>query len=153
MPLKPLGKPFYLLPDEVQQDDVLEILDKPYIVPAEMTKWNKERAKVQVKIIRTEAIRTWNMNNTTFDKLLIAFGEDPGLWLGKKVQVKKETRNINGVDKVVLFGKPYVQPQQQLGTELTTSNMGLANALVQQIRQLTPEEKQYLLDSISRGNQ
>lgn len=149
MPLKPLGRPFYLLPDEVQQDDVLEIMDKPYIVPAEMTKWNKERAKVQVKIIRTELIRTWNMNNTTFDKLLDAFGEDPGLWLGKKVQVKKETRNINGVDKVVLFGKPYVQPQQQLSSEQTApAPANVDEALMQQIKQLAPEEKQRLLQSL-----
>jgi len=114
MPLKPLGRPPYLLPQEIEQDDVVEIIEKPWIVPAEKTKWGKERGKAVVKVLRTGLIRTWTMNNTTWDKLIQAFGEDPGFWLNKKVQVKKEIRNVSGVDKEVLFGKPYHEPQQKL---------------------------------------
>lgn len=114
MPLKPLGKPPYLLPDEVEQDDVVEIIDKPYIVPAEKSKWGKERGKAQVKILRNNNIRTWTMNNTTWDRLIGAFGEDPDLWLNKKVKIRKEVRNVSGVDKDVLFGAPHHEPQQKL---------------------------------------
>lgn len=117
MPLKTLGKPPYLLPTEIEQDDLVEIVEKPYIVPAEKTKWGKDRGKAQVKILRSGAIRTWTMNNTTWDKLVQAFGEDPSLWLDKKVQIRKEVRNVSGVDKEVLFGKPYKEPQQQLASE------------------------------------
>src|SRR3989337_237023 len=99
MPLKTLGKPPYLLPNEIEQDDVLEIIEKPYIVPAEKTKWGKERGKAVIKIIRNGIIRTWTMNNTTWDKLIQVFGEDPGFWLNKKVQINKEVRNISGVAK------------------------------------------------------
>jgi hypothetical protein len=129
MPLKTLGKPPYLLPTEIEQDDIVEIIEAPYIVPAEKTKWGKERGKAQIKILRNGLIRTWTMNNTTWDKLIQAFGEDPGFWLNKKVQVKKEIRNVSGVDKDVLFGKPYKEPQQQLKPEPFNPNLHGAKPL------------------------
>jgi len=123
MALKRLGKPPYLIPEEVEQDDLLEIIDRPYVVPAEKSKWGRERGKAQVKILRTGEIRTWSLNTSTWDLLLDAFSEDPGMWLNKKVQVRKEMRNVNGVDKTVLFGKPYHEPQQQLNPEPFNPNL------------------------------
>ncbi len=161
MPLKPLGRPAYLLPIEIEQDDVVEIIEKPWIVEAEKTKFGKERGKTVVKILRTGAIRTWTMNNTTWDKLIQAFGEDPGQWLNKKVQIKKEVRNVSGVDKDVLFGRPYCEPQQQLGSEPSFNpNLHGAKPLVQtaaptveealslQLGKMSPEEKQRLLEML-----
>jgi len=77
MPLKPLGRPPYLLPTEIEHDDLVEIIEKPYIVEAEKTKWGKERGRAVIKVLRTNAIRMWTMNNTTWDKLIQAYGEDP----------------------------------------------------------------------------
>lgn len=150
MPLKPLGKPPYLLPQEIEQDDIVEIIEKPYIVPADKTKWGKERGKAVIKIIRNDLLRTWTMNNTTFDRLLQAFGEDPGFWLSKKVQIRKEIRNVSGVDKEVLFGKPYKEPQQQLSSdpEPSAPKPQVDNTLAQEIAKMTPEEKQRLLEML-----
>jgi len=141
-----------LLPDEIEQDDLVEIIEKPYIVPAEKTKWQKARGKAVVKVLRTGAIRTWTMNNTTWDLLVKAFGEDEGLWLNKKVQVKKEIRNISGVDKEVLFGKPYKEPQQQLKPEPFNPNLygakPQAAAPSTAKPKMTREEAQRLVDKL-----
>ena len=149
MPLKPLGRPAYLLPTEIEQDDVVEIVEKPWIVEAEKTKFGKERGKAIIKILRTGAIRTWTMNNTTWDKLIQAFGEDPGQWLNKKVQIKKEVRNVSGVDKEVLFGRPYHEPQQQFPAEPFNPNLYGAKPLPIDVAKLTPEQKQALLKALS----
>jgi len=141
MPLKPLGRPPYLLPTEIEQDDVVEIIEKPWIVPAEKTKWGKERGKAVVKVLRTSLIRTWTMNNTTWDKLIQAFGEDPDFWLNKKVLIKKEIRNVSGVDKEVLFGKPHHEPQQKLGSNSPESPDA-------HWASLSPEQKTALLASL-----
>jgi hypothetical protein len=114
MPLKKLGAPPYLLPDEVENNDLLEVVDKPFIVPAEKTKWGRERGKCTVRILRTGEVRRWTLNATTWDRLIDAFGEDAELWIGKKIKVKKESRSISGVAKSVLFGVAYREPQQTL---------------------------------------
>ena len=36
------------------------------------------------------------------------------IYLVSKVKIKKEVRNISGVDRTVLFGSPYDEPQQKL---------------------------------------
>lgn len=155
MPLKPLGKPPYLLPDEIEQDDIVEIVEKPYIVPAEKTKWGKERGKAQVQIIRTGEMRTWTMNNTTWDQLIAAFGEDPEQWLHKKVKIRKETRNVSGVDKEVLYGKPYREPQQKLEQQSSPepSKPLVKNELLESIAKLSPEYKQQLLEILQKKDQ
>jgi len=141
MPLKPLGRPAYLLPTEVENDDIVEIIEKPWIVEAEKTKFGKEHGKAVVKILRTGMIRTWTMNNTTWDKLIQAFGEDAGQWLNRKVQIKKETRNVSGVDKEVLFGRPHKKPQQQLDPQPQPSSFD--------VKALTTEQKAALLKELS----
>jgi len=149
MPLKPLGIPPYLLSDEVEQDDIVEIVEKPYIVAADKTKWGRERGKAIVKLIRTGVIRTWTMNVTTWDKLLETFGDDPSQWLNEKIQIKKETRNVNGVDKTVLFGRPYHEPQQELNPESFNPNLYGAKTVPIDVAKLTPEQKQALLKALS----
>ena len=155
MPLKPLGKPPYLLPDEIEQDDIVEIIEKPYIVPAEKTKWGKERGKAQVKIIRNGNVRTWTMNNTTWDRLIADFGEDPDQWLHKKVKIKKEVRNVSGVDKEVLYGKPYYEPQQKIDVPAAPAKPKpekplVKNDLIETIKALSPEYKQQLLEILQK---
>ena len=149
MPLKPLGMPPYLLANEVEQDDIVEIVEKPYIVAADKTKWGRERGKAVVKLASTGAIRTWTMNVTTWDKLLETFGEEPGQWLNKKVQIKKEVRNVSGVDKEVLFGKPHREPQQQFPAEPFNPNLYGAKPLPIDVTKLTPEQKAALLKQIT----
>lgn len=146
MPLKKLGAPPYLLPDEVENNDLLEIVDRPYIVPTERTKWGRERGKCTVKIVRTGDVRRWTLNATTWDRLIDAFGDDPDQWLGKRVKIKKESRSISGVTKQVLFGVPYREPQQSL--ERPKLQPSLDEELLAKVRSLPPEAKKGLLEAL-----
>lgn len=143
MPLKKLGAPPYLLPDEVENNDLLEIIDRPYVVPAEKTKWGKERGKVTVQLVRTGDIRRWTLNATTWDRLIDAFGEDPDHWLNKKVKIKKEERTISGVAKTVLFGVAYKEPQQNLDqpqTSVSTLKLTLTAQQRAEVTQLIDQQ-------------
>jgi len=117
MPLKTLGKPPYLLPKDVANDDLVEIVEKPYMLEAEETKWKKPKGVVTVQL-PNKNIRRWFTNVTTWDALVRAYGEDEAIWVGKKIKVRKETRTISGEEKEVLFGKPYMEPQQQIGAPI-----------------------------------
>lgn len=136
MPLKKLGAPPFLVADEVEQDDLVEIIDKPFIAPAEQSRYGKARGKACVKLVRTGEVRMWTMNTTTWDRLVDAFGVEPEMWLNKKVLIKKEQRNISGVEKTVLFGKPYQNPQQPLAPSTID------------VKKLTPEQKKALRQAL-----
>jgi hypothetical protein len=142
MPLKKLGAPPYLLPDEVENNDLVEVVDKPFIVPAEKTKWGRERGKCTVRILRTGEVRRWTLNATTWDRLIDAFGEDADLWIGKKIKIKKESRSISGVAKSVLFGVAYREPQQKLDPQASASSKVKLT--------LTPEQKAELTQLIDQ---
>lgn len=112
MTLKRLGKPPFLNADEVEDGEVVTIIEEPYVVPAERTKYGRDRGRMVVKV--GKEIRTWSPNNTTWDTLLENYGPDEKQWVKKKVKINKEIRNINGVDRPVLFGSPFHEPQQEL---------------------------------------
>lgn len=113
MSLKKLSKPPFLNSDEVQKGDVLTVVDEPYIISAEQSKWGKERGRVTVQLPNNGEKRTWTMNNTTWDKLIDAFGASPQGWIGKKVQLDIQMMNVRGEPKRVLYGKPYTEIKQQ----------------------------------------
>lgn len=113
--LKKLSKPQFLSAEEVPQGSIITVVEEPYIVPAEQTKWGKERGRVVVRLGDGE-LRSWTMNNTTWDALVDAFGVEPQLWVGKKIQVDIQQMLIRGETKQVMYGKPYVEPQKSLPT-------------------------------------
>lgn len=109
-----LGKPPYLKAHHVQPDDVVEIVEEPYVRSAEESKFGKQRGYAVVKLLRTGELYTWGFNTTTWDRLLNAFGEDSELWKGRKVKIKLETQLVRGEHKSVIYGVPYREPQQNL---------------------------------------
>lgn len=62
--------------DQILFSSPISANQKPYIVPADRTKWGKERGKATVRLVRTGDERRWTLNATTWDRLLDAFGED-----------------------------------------------------------------------------
>jgi len=116
MPVKRLGKPPFLGVNEVNDGDVLVIVEPPYLVDSEHSKWGKERYRVVVKKPDDKefGLRTWTLNSTTSNRLLDAFGEDEKQWVGKKIRVRKHEEYILGKQKFVLYGEPYKEPQQSL---------------------------------------
>ena len=109
-----LGKPPYLKPHHVRQDDLVEIIEEPYVRTAEESRFGRARGYAVVKLQRTGEIFTWGFNTTTWDRLLDAFGEDSALWVGKKVKIRLESQIVRGEQKGVIYGVPYREPQQNL---------------------------------------
>jgi len=142
VPLEKLGAPPFLTPEDVEQDDLLEIISEPYIVPAEKTKWGKKRGRANIRIVRTEEEHRWTMNITTWDRLVDAFGTDAKLWIGKKVKVYLEKRDVSGVEKTVIFGVPYKEPQQNL--ETSTIDQEISD----KVKGLEPTAKKALLETL-----
>ncbi len=147
MPLKKLGRPPFLNVNEVMNDDLLEVLEPPYIVPAEKMKWGRARGRAIVKIVRTNEVRTWTMNVTTWDRLIDEFGTDPDHWVGKKIRLSIEKQVVRGEDKLVLYGKPYHELQQQLPATATANlKPTVEDDIAQRIAKLSPESKTALLE-------
>lgn len=103
------GKAPFLTSKHVENDDLVKIVDKPYIVPAEKSQFKKERTVLTVSVKRTSDILRWGINNTTNDRLVDAFGEDGDLWVDKEVKIHKRIENVRGQDRPVIYGIPSTQ--------------------------------------------
>lgn len=116
MPVKRLGKPKFLEAKEVENGDIVVAVEPPYLVPAEKSKWGKERYRIVIQKFNDKqfGLRTWTMNTSTSNRLLEAFGEDENFWVGKKIRIRKREEFVSGNQKFVLYGEPYVEPQQNL---------------------------------------
>lgn len=112
MPLPRMGKPPYLKPHHVQNDDLIVILEKPYVKDAEESQFGRDRGYAVIKVARTDALYTWGMNGTTWDRCLDAFSDNENMWIGKQVKIKLQATNIRGEDKMVIYGVPVVAPKQ-----------------------------------------
>jgi len=143
VPLKKLGAPPFLVAAELENDDLLEIVSEPYIVSAEKSKFGRARGRANVCIIRTGEERRWTMNYTTWDRLVDAFGTQEAMWIGKKVKVRKEVQNVSGVDKDVIFGFPYKEPQQALDDKPLAET-----EIAEKVKGLSPESKKALLQTL-----
>ena len=109
MPLPKLLKPAYLRAENLVQDDILEVIDKPYVQSAEESKFGTRRGYAQVKVERTNEVFTIGFNNTTWDRLVTAFSDNESLWIGKRIKVSLETSMIRGEKKQIIYGAPVTQ--------------------------------------------
>lgn len=116
MSVKRLGKPHFLSVNEVEDKDVFEVVEAPVLVPADQSKWNKERYRIVIckPNDREFGLRMWTLNSSTSDRLLDAFGGNASLWKGRKIRVHKHAEHILGKEQFVLYGEPYVDPQKPL---------------------------------------
>jgi len=112
--LPKMSKPPYLKPHHVQQDDLLEILEEPFIQTAEESKFDRQRGYAVVRLVRTGETFLWGLNGTTWDRLIDGFGDNSMLWVGKKVKLKLENTTIRGQEKQVIYGVVYREPQKSL---------------------------------------
>ena len=108
--LKRLGKPPFLRPGHLQDGDLIEIIEEPYIKDGKFG----ERGYAVAVLIRTKVVYTVPFNATSWDRLVKAFGEESQLWLNKKVKAQLETQTIRGEQKQVVFWRFYVDSQKNL---------------------------------------
>lgn len=103
------SRPQFLKPDDVVDGDLLEIVEPPYIQPADKSKFGKERTVVTVCIKRTDEARRWSLNTTSNDRLVDVYGENGDLWADKEVKVQKRLENVRGSERHVLYALPSIQ--------------------------------------------
>ena len=114
MVLPRMGKPPFLKPHHVQENDLLEIVEQPYVQSEEESRFGRKRGYAVVRLVRSGEIFTWGLNGTTWDRLLDAWGDDAALWKAKRVKVKLETMTVRGEVQQVMYGVPYQEPQKSL---------------------------------------
>lgn len=114
------GKPAFIRGQHVSDGDLATIIEPPYIVDAEKSKFGKERTVVTIKLKRTGDIYRWSLNTTTNDRLVDRFGEDGGMWQGKEIKIQKRVENVRGEDKDVLYAVPSTQTNLQAPAAATS---------------------------------
>ena len=149
MPVKHLGGPPYLTPEEVEDGEVVTVLSEPVLVEAEQSRWGKERYRIAVELSNGEQ-RRWTLNTTTSDNLLKAFGEDNKAWINRKVKVRKENRTVGREVKAVLFGDAYVEPQQSLNVDKPVDLSEENRLLLRAIMDMSPEQRRALLETAKK---
>ena len=145
-----MSKPPYLKPQHVKQDDLVEIVEEPYVRSAEESRFERPRGYAVVRLLRTGELYTWGFNGTTWDRLLEAFGDDDALWKGKRVKVKVETQTVRGEQKQVIFGVPYNEPQQKLPVDQQLGSP-LEADLMAKVKALPLEQKKALLEALGES--
>lgn len=108
MKLKFLGKPPYLRPEHLQQDDVITITEAPYIKDGQFGTRGYAVARLEL----TEELFTVPFNTTSWDRLVKAYGEDSQVWTNRKAKATLETQTVRGELKRIVFWKPVVEPQK-----------------------------------------
>lgn len=103
------GKPPFLKAHHVEDNDLAVIVESPFILSAEKSKFGKERTIITVKVKRTDEVYRWSLNTTSNDRLVDKFGEDGDLWTDKEVKIRKRSENVRGEDKNVLYALPSMQ--------------------------------------------
>lgn len=145
-----MGRPPFLKPHHVKQDDLVEIVDEPYVRSAEESRFEKPRGYAVVRLLRTGELFTWGFNSITWNRLLDAFGDDSALWKGKKVKIKIETQTVRGEQRQVIFGVPYREPQQKLPVNQQMENP-LEADLMAKVKALPLEQKKALLEALKES--
>jgi hypothetical protein len=140
-----MGKPPFLKPHHAQQDDLVEIVEEPYVRSAEDSAFGRERGYAVVKLVRNGELYTWGMNTTTWDRLIDAFGEDSALWKGKRVKIKVETQTVRGEQKQIVYGVPYREPQQPLNPQ---PQVEVDREIMAKVKALAPEQKAALVEAL-----
>jgi len=142
-----MGRPPFLKPHHVKQDDLVEIMEEPYVRSAEESHFERPMGYAVVRLVRTGELYTWGFNTTTWDRLIDAFGEDSAQWKGKKVKVKLENQTVRGEQKQIIFGVPYREPQQSLTAHVNPSTTE-ENKLLSKVKALPAEQKRALLEAL-----
>ena len=148
-----MGKPPFLRPHHVNNDDVLEIVEEPYVRSAEESKFGRMRGYVVVRLIRTGDLYTWGLNSTTWDRLIDAFGDESSQWKGKRVKIKKMTQVVRGESKEVIFGVPYKEPQQKLQLQQQQQQQPLDSEILEileKVKRLSAEQRKALLEALKQ---
>jgi len=108
----------FLRPDDVKDNDVLEILGPGEWVSAKDSGLSKDVFRMPVKLPDgTEKL--WTVNTTTIRNLTQAYGDETEAWVGKKVRVEvKRNVPVRGVLRDIIYGYPVLEAKTATEKEL-----------------------------------
>lgn len=138
----------YLQVDDVNDKDVVSIIGHPETIPAEETKYGKERHVIPI-CLPDKTEKRWGLNLTSYRALYKTYGDEGDNWIGKRVTITKNREKVRGETRYVLYAEPYVDPQQPLPTP-ANKPANMQNSLnPEAFKKLSEDQQQKLLRKLS----
>ena len=120
MPKLPEPASKFLRPEDVDDGDTVKIVDHVETIPAEDSKYGRERHVVPVTLADGTEKR-WGLNLTSYRALYDAFGDESDNWIGKQVKVVKNREKVRGETRYVLYAEP-AKPEAKQAPLTTDDN-------------------------------
>lgn len=141
----------FLQAEDVNDGDIVTIVKHPETIPAEQTRYGRERHVVTVALPnKTE--KRWGLNQTSYRTLYKAFGDEGDQWIDKQVKVVKNRENVRGETRYVLYVEPAAPSPQQasLATDQQfTKQLEKLGVKPEAFNQLSGQEQARLLKKMS----
>lgn len=106
----------FLRPEDVDDGDVVEVVGHLETIPAEDSKYGKERHIIPVQF-KDGTEKRWGLNTTSYRTLYESFGDEGDNWISKQVKVVKNREKVRGETRYVLYAEPADTPAKQASLE------------------------------------
>lgn len=144
----PEPKSDWLRPEDVKDSDIVKIIDHLEVIPADQTKYGRERYVITI-VLPDKTVKRWGLNLTSYRTLYKAYGSEGDNWIDKLVKIVKNREKIRGETRHVLYAEPYMEPQQSLD-ESADENIDVMQIVDKEaLEKLSPQEKQRLVKKLS----
>jgi len=144
----PEPKSDWLRPEDVKDGDIVKIIDHLEVIPAEQTKYGRERYVITI-VLPDKTVKRWGLNLTSYRTLYKAYGNEGDNWIDKLVKIVKNREKIRGETRHVLYAEPYAEPQQSLD-KLADENTDVMQIVDKEaLEKLPKEERERLLRKLS----
>jgi len=148
MPKLPEPASKFLRAEDVNDGDTVQITAHPETIPAEDSKYGKERHVIPVALPDGTEKR-WGLNLTSYRSLYEAFGDEGDQWIGKQVKVVKNREKVRGETRYVLYAEPFKEPQRSLEQPATVSNDVMQIIDTEALAKLPKEQRDKVMRKLS----
>jgi len=98
-----LGQANFLTALDVGKGKTVEIVEAPSLVDSQ---FGGKRCRISIKFSGEKEPKPWTMNNTTYRRLVVAFGTKPQKWVGRKVHLTVREVVVRGEVRKAVYGEP-----------------------------------------------
>jgi len=135
----PEPKSDFLRADDINDGDIIKIIGHPEIIPAEQTKYGRERYVITI-VLPDKTVKRWGLNLTSYRTLYKTYGNEGDNWIDKLVKIVKNREKIRGETRHVLYAEPYTEPQQSLDGS-ANENTDVMQIVDKEALEKLPEDK------------
>ena len=96
----------YLKAEHITPGAIGEVVDEGHTRPAAETGFKQDVFEISVKI--GDVTFAWTMNKKSQRALISKWGNNTHAWIGKKIRLRTEQRDVFGKVKDVIFADPVV---------------------------------------------